>query len=145
MAPESYLQCHVSTAMITRPSSFFSFSISDHGSVNQLVNLVYKLIQLTQSPGQQVAQEAGRCLAEIGPTDLRSVAIKGQCRKVALSSALSQYDNDHQMQRYCEIFYLLDDCLNDARSALNMFSTLICQFYITRGLHIYYTDVHCTV
>ena len=96
-----------------------SLSLSDGDAVSPLVSLVYMLTQLSQSPHQRVAHEAGRCLAEIGPTDLHTVAIKGQSHKMALSVALSLYDDDQSQQRYCEIFHLLDDYLNDSRWVSN--------------------------
>jgi len=96
-----------------------SLLLSDGAGESPLVSLVYLLTQLSQSPHQRVAHEAGRCLAEIGPTDLHTVAIKGHTHKVALSKALSLYDDDQQQQRYCELFHLLDDCLNDSRCVFN--------------------------
>ncbi|KAI0210308.1 Serine-protein kinase ATM [Lamellibrachia satsuma] len=107
-----FLQHQLSTSKDQLPH--LVTQVKEQSLVSPLVSLVYKLIQLSQSPHERVAQEAGRCLAEIGPTDLQIVAIKGQCCKVALSAALSLYDHDQRLQQYCKIFHLLDDYLNDS-------------------------------
>ncbi len=80
-----------------------------------VVRLVCELVQFCHSPDSAMAQEAAKCLGQIGPCDLWVTAMPEQPKNPALQEALGCFKDKPHLQKYCHIFHLLSDYLVDQR------------------------------
>ena len=69
--------------------------------------------QLICGDGCSVADEAARCLGELGTVDLSVAALHGPTDNMYLRDALQIYKDDPIKQNYCRIIHMLDQLLLD--------------------------------
>ena len=76
--------------------------------------LICELLQLTQSPVDVVAEEAGRCLGAIGPITLKTASLPRPQPSSGLRQALAIYKGGRS-EKYCYVFHYLHQYLVDPR------------------------------
>ncbi|XP_064597040.1 serine-protein kinase ATM-like [Liolophura sinensis] len=103
----NFLTAHASdlSQMVSQPE--------DSPDKSLLSRLIWELVYLCTSPNKRVQTAASQCLGEIGPVNLGLVSKPVSPNSAALEQALLEYEQSPDLQKYCVVFHLLNECLTN--------------------------------
>lgn len=108
------------------PHLYLSSFLADSPDKNLLNRLVWELVYLCTSLNRRVQTAASQCLGEIGPVNLGLVSKPVSPYSAALEQALLEYEQSQDLQKYCVVFHLLNECLTNVKLVIlnnNLIST----------------------